>query len=621
MASTLSHRGPDDEGFYLRDGVGLGHRRLSIIDLDAGKQPICNEDETVWIVYNGEIYNYQALRKELLKKGHVFRTRTDTEVIIHLYEEFGETCVEKLNGMFAFAIWDCSAQKLFLARDRIGQKPLFYAFIGGQKFLFASEVKSILAASGIERKMDFEALHHYLSLRFIPSPRTMFEDIKKLPAGHFLVYEKGTIRINRYWDLFFTEKLALSDDEFVEGLRDKLSDCCRSHLVSDVPVGAFLSGGMDTSTIVAFMGNHLPSSFKTFAIGVAEQDYNELPYARMVAGKYHTEHIEEVVKADLVKLLPLMTWHLDEPSDPIAACMFHAARLASQHVKVVMGGDGGDELFAGFDRYIGVNYINYYAYLPILLRQALIGPVIKTIPDSFTYKSFTQRARWMHQLSFFSEGERYAEATAFFRFSHQDKKNLLGDSLWKILRENRSSEIIVEQYLKPNATTSLDKMLYADFMTRLTEHTLMLTDRMNMAHGLEARSPFLDHTLVEYMARFPENQKIRGRELKYVLRRVADRYLPPEILKRKKQGFMFPIAYWFRNELYAFLKNVLLESRLVKENFIQKNTVARLIEEHRNYKADHHVRLWMLLSLEVWFQIYIEQRETDSVENHMNEKM
>ncbi|MBE9573024.1 MAG: asparagine synthase (glutamine-hydrolyzing), partial [Proteobacteria bacterium] len=603
MANTLSHRGPDDEGFYFNTGIGMGHRRLSIIDLKSGRQPISNEDQSIWIVYNGEIYNYKILRKDLKKKGHIFRTNTDTEVIVHLYEELGERCVEKLSGMFAFAIWDDKAKKLFLARDRIGQKPIFYAQ-NGNGFLFASEVKAILAEGNIDREIDTEAIHHYLSLRFIPSPQTMFRKIKKLPPGHYLTYQDGAVRISRYWDLYFQEKLNLREDEFIDCLKEKLTETVESHLVSDVPVGAFLSGGMDTSMIVAIMGNLSQVPFKTFSIGVKEQDYNELPYARMVAEQYGTEHIEQIVEANLIKLIPQMIWHLDEPSDPIAACMFHAAKLASEHVKVVLGGDGGDELFAGFDRYMGMGMIDYYNLIPTIIRSKLLGPFIDLIPDSFAYKSLAQKMRWAHQLSSYQNGERYAEATAFFRFNHQEKRLLFSDSLWRGLQNIQSTNIITDQYNKANADDPIDKMLYADFMTRLSEHTLMLTDRMNMAHGLEARSPYLDHSLVELLAAFPSNIKIHGKRLKYVLRQLAKDYLPSEIVKRDKQGFMFPVAYWFRNELYAFIKSFLMESKLLKEGFFRKERVLELIEDHRNNRIDNHVRIWMLLNLEIWYRIY-----------------
>jgi asparagine synthase (glutamine-hydrolysing) len=609
MLRTITHRGPDDDGVYVNGHIGIGNCRLSIIDLPGGRQPLCNEDKTIWIVYNGEIYNYQQLRRDLEGKGHVFRTNSDTEVIVHLYEEVGERCVDKLSGMFAFAIWDEKQQKLTLARDRIGQKPLFYAQDGGA-FLFASEVKAILAAMKGEREIDYEAVHHYLSLRFIPAPRTMVRHIRKLPPAHILVYQAGRITISRYWELSFRQKLDLTEAELLACLRERLGQTVKSHLVSDVPVGAFLSGGMDSSMIVAMMGSALGNSFETFAIGVQEEDFSELPYARLVADRYQTGHIEECVKADLIHLLPRMIWHLDEPSDPIAACQFHAARLAARHVKVVLGGDGGDELFAGFDRYLGIGEVDYYTWIPALIRQKVLGPVIAQMPDSFAYKSLTQKLRWVHQLSQLPTlAERYAEATCFFRFSHRDKRMLFSDSLWDQVGHLNSADIIVEQFNGANAEDPIDRMIYADLMTRLPEHSLMLTDRMTMAHGLEARSPYLDHELVEFMASFPSDLKIRDRRLKYALRELAADYLPEPIVTRSKQGFMFPVAVWFRNELYPFVKQFLLDSHFVKEGILRREAVLRLVEDHRHHQVDNHVRLWMLLNLELWYQIFIQQRD------------
>lgn len=614
MNDVIVHRGPDDDGYYVDGTAGLGMRRLSIIDLNTGDQPISNEDRSIWIVFNGEIYNFKQLRKELEANGHAFTTNTDTEVIVHLYEDLGERCVEKLSGMFAFSIWDTREGKLFLARDRLGQKPLFYAQ-QGNTFLFASEIKAVLASGDVPREVDFESVYHYLSLRFIPPPQTMIQNIKKLPPAHTLTYQDGKISVARYWTLSFIQKSDLSEDDLIEGLKHKLEEAVESHMVSDVPVGAFLSGGMDSSTVVAMMAKVTSEPFKTFSIGVSEQDFNELPYARMVAEQYGTCHIEECVESNLIRLLPRMIWHLDEPSDPIAACMFHAAELASRHVKVVLGGDGGDELFAGFDRYLGVGYIDRYTLIPSLIRQRLIGPILDVVPDSFTYKSLTQKLRWVNQISALpSTGERYAEATLFFRFNEADKRALFNDGLWRQFGQLNSANVIVNQYNSPNAVDPVDRMLYADFVTRLPEHSLMLTDRMTMAHSLEARSPFLDHTLVEYMASFPSNFKIRNGELKYVLRRVASEYLPEKIVQREKQGFMFPIAYWFQNDLYEFIKGILLESRFVKEGLFRKEYISDLIESHRNNKVDNHVRLWMLLNLQLWYLLYIEQQGIEQVE-------
>jgi asparagine synthase (glutamine-hydrolysing) len=618
MLRTIVHRGPDDEGIYVDGSIGLGVRRLSIIDLPGGHQPICNEEGTIWIVFNGEIYNYKSLRRQLEGKGHHFQTQSDTEVIVHLYEEYGERCVEQLKGMFVFGIWDEKWQKLVLVRDRLGQKPLFYAQ-EGQEFFFASEIKAILAVSKQPRQVDFESLHHYLSLRFIPPPRTMLRHVKKLPPAHVLVYQRGSIMLSRYWDLSFNQKLELSEDEVRVGLQQKLTQTIESHLVSDVPVGAYLSGGLDSSMIVAVMAKDLGQTFKTFSVGVQEDDFNELPYARQVAAQYHTDHIEKCVQANLIDLLPRMIWHLDEPSDPIAACMYHAAELASRHVKVVMGGDGGDELFAGFDRYLGVGYVDAYAMIPAFIRESILEPVIERMPDNFSYKNLTQKARWAHYLSRFpSLGERYAEATLFFRFNHQDKRALFSDGLWDQLGEKNSAEIIVEHYEGANAHDPIDRMLYADFMTRLPEHSLMLTDRMTMAHGLEARSPYLDHELVEYVAAFPSRLKIRGRETKRILRKLAKGYLPERIVQREKQGFMFPIAYWFRNELYGLVKDSVLESYFVREGIFRRKSVERLLEEHRENRFDHHVRLWMLLNLAIWHQLYIENETVETISEELD---
>jgi asparagine synthase (glutamine-hydrolysing) len=621
MLNVLAHRGPDDEGYYAHGSIGLGNRRLSVIDIKGGHQPISNEDGTVWVVCNGEIYNFLKLREVLENQGHRFQTRTDIEVIVHLYEEYGENCVTRLDGMFAFAIWDQKRQKLILARDRIGQKPLYYSQVGEQ-FLFASEIKSILASSQHERELDNESIHHYLSLRFIPSPHTMIRNIMKVPPANYLVFEDGKIEIVQYWNLDFSNKLDLGDEEYLDQLRMRLIEKVNSHLISDVPVGAYLSGGLDSSMIAAVMAKDLGLKFKTFAIGVKEQDFNELPYARQVSEHIGTQHIEQYVEANLIQMLPNIIWHMDEPSDPIAACMYLAAKLASQHVKVVLSGDGGDELFAGFDRYRGFEYINHYSLIPSFIRQSMISPVLSSIPDSFTYKSWTQKLRWVHSLSEYKGmGEQYAEATCFFRFNHSNKKSLYQPNLWKQLNGLNSSTVITKHYYAGFASDPIDRMLYADFMTRLPEHSLMLTDRMSMAHGLEARAPFLDHELIEFMAAFPARLKIKGKQTKYILRKLARDYLPENIVRRQKQGFMFPVAYWFRNELYAFLKNILMDSYFVKSGLFNGNEVSRLLEDHRSNRIDNHVRLWMLLNLEVWYRIYIEQQDHQWISEGMKERL
>lgn len=605
MLHTIVHRGPDEEGWWIEDGIGLGSRRLSVIDLSQGQQPIGNESGDVQIVFNGEIYNYRELRQDLEARGHQFRTQTDTEVIVHLYEDLGEACVDKLSGMFAFAIWDRRQQKLLLARDRLGQKPLYYA-TNGERLLFASEIKALLAVRREPAAVNYDAMHQYLSLRFIAPPQTMFEGIHKLPAAHLLVFQAGELRIRPYWQLSFEDKLDASEEDYLERLEEALTRAVGSHLVSDVPLGAFLSGGMDSSMVVALMSQQGSAPTRTFAIGTEEQSFNELPYARQVAAYYSTQHIEQVVKADMINLLPKMIWHMDEPSDPIAACMFLAARVASQNVKVVLGGDGGDELFAGFDRYKGVGPLAYYAAIPQLIRQQVIARLLNRVPENFAYKSITQKLRWAQQLSYYEDpAERFAQATVFFRFTHETKSELFHDDLWARLGQVNAASVIADAYRGAPARTALDRMLYTDIVTRLPEHSLMLTDRMTMAHSLEARSPFLDHELVELLARFPDHLKVRGRELKYILRQLGKSYLPGSILQRPKQGFMLPVAYWFRHELASYLRELLLNSYFVEQGIFNKTTVTRLIDEHEQGRVDHHVRLWMLLNLEIWHQTFI----------------
>jgi asparagine synthase (glutamine-hydrolysing) len=463
-------------------------------------------------------------------------------------------------------------------------------------------------------------MHDYLSLRFISPPRTIFRGILKLPPAHTLVFQNGQIQIQRYWQLSFSEKLSLPESEIIEAIREQLRCTIDSHLLSDVPVGAFLSGGLDSSLIVAILGRDLGLKPQTFSVGVEESDFDETPYARLVADYYQTDHVEELAAAHLIQSLPKMIWHLDEPSDPIAACMYQAARLASSHVKVVLGGDGGDELFAGFDRYVGNRYISLYSLMPLFLRRGLMEPILDRLPDSFTYKSLTQKLRWVHKLSLQpTSAEKYAEATCFFRFTHADKKELYEESLWKELGNRNSASAIIEPFDQTDSDDLLDRMLYTDFVTRLPEHSLMLTDRMTMAHGLEARSPFLDHELVALLAKVPADIKIQHNQPKYLMRKLAADYLPAPILHREKQGFMLPVAYWFRTDLFHLISQTLENSCFVKEGWFRKETVKKLLAEHRSNRKDHHVRLWMLLNLELWHQLYIEGIKQNTLTERLQE--
>ena len=620
MAAAIAHRGPDDEGFYVGGPAGLGCRRLAIIDVEGGHQPISNEDGSLHVVLNGEIYNHRELRAQLRERGHRFATTSDTEVIVHLYEERGDDCVAALEGMFAFALWDERRQRLLLARDPLGQKPLYWTALR-DGIRFASEIKALLAVDGVSAAIDPEALHHYLSLRFIPPPSTMFAGIRKLPAAHRLVYADGEVRVERYWQLSFANPLEGSDAEILEQVETGLRRAVSSHLVSDVPVGALLSGGMDSSVVVALASGELPKPFRTFAIGTGEPSFDERAHARRVAAHCGTEHTDLRVEPGLVTLLPRIVHHMDEPSDPIAACTYHAAELASRHVKVVLGGDGGDETFGGFDRYAGVSWVAPYAGLPAWLRHATLGAALRMLPESLAYKSWTQRLRWFDRLGEHRDpDERYAAATVFFRFDHAAKAALLGPAVWPLVRDVNAADAIVRELRAADASAAIDRMLAADFATRLPEHSLMLTDRMSMAHGLEVRSPLLDRRLVELMARVPSRLKVRGRRLKVALRRIARPWLPPEIIARPKQGFMFPIAHWLRGSLRELARDTLAGAHSVRDGIFRREAALALMDEHAAGTIDHHVRIWMLLNVEIWYRMFVEGTSAEQLEEELRSR-
>jgi asparagine synthase (glutamine-hydrolysing) len=619
MNTVLTHRGPDGEGYYFNGPIGLGHRRLSIIDLAGGRQPLSNEDETVWIVLNGEIYNFPELRRTLEAAGHRFKTSTDTEVIVHLYEEYGTECVRHLRGMFAFAIWDQRRRRLFLARDHVGQKPLFYYHANGV-FAFASEIKALLRTGHVRAQMDVVAMNHLISLRYTPETRTLFKDIHKLPAGHWMTVENGKVRTQKYWQLDYTRKLNRGEDDVVAELKSLLLDSVKSHLVSDVPVGAFLSGGIDSSTVASMMAFTSSNPIQTFSIGVRETDFNELPYARLVAGKYNTQHYENIADNRLITLLPKLIWHMDEIADPFGFGVFLVAQLAKSHVKVVLGGDGGDELFGGYDRYVGNRLVDYFCFLPILLRKKVFPSLIRLLPDSYGYNSTTQKLRWLNDMSLTSGGHRYAHSMSYLRFPQDAKELLFSPSLRRDLNGLfDSTPHILEHFNSSCADDVIDKMLYTDMMTRMPEHLLLLVDHMTMAHSLEDRSPLLDYRMVEFAASIPANLKVRGNRLKHIFREVAKHFLPPSLLSRSKQGFSFPLAYWMKSELGNLLENLFLKSRLAEEGYFQRDYMQQLLAQHRSGQMDHNYRLWILLNLELWWRMYIDGCSVETLDQLINE--
>ena len=539
MLALLRHRGPDDEGIERLGPATLGNRRLSIIDLAGGRQPMLNAGRTLAVVFNGEIYNFPALRRGLEAEGREFRTRSDTEILLHLYEKYGVDCVNHLDGMFAFGLWDAPQRRLLLARDHMGQKPLFYGQTAGG-FVFASEVKAVLASGLVAREVDLEALFHYISLRFIPDQLTLFKGVHKLPAGHRLVYADGIARVEQYWGFSCVAKQTGTEAELTDALDHGLRETVRAHLLSDVPVGSFLSGGIDSSLVTALMAGESPDPVPTFSIGVREQAFNELPFAAQVARRYGTRHHEEVVTADLVRLVPKMVWHLDEPADPYGAGVYQVASLAARHVKVVLSGDGGDELFAGYDRFAGQRLATTYALLPRALRRTLLRRLIGLVPESFGYQSLAQKLRWLNEMSLLDAGERYAASMSFLRFTEDAKQALFTPEARAGLGGLDSTEKILIHFNSTNAEELVDRMLYTDLMTRIPDHLLPTVDRMAMAHGLEVRPPLLEHRMVEFAAGVPADLKLRGTKLKYILRRVAARYLPSDADRSAQAGVRLP---------------------------------------------------------------------------------
>ncbi len=606
MGRVLVHRGPDDVGIHVDGPIGMGNRRLSIIDLAGGHQPIFNEDGTIWIVFNGEIYNYRELREKLLQRGHKFQTNSDTEAIVHLYEDEGVDCVKRLQGMFAFAIWDEPRQRLFIARDHLGQKPLYYHYRPGL-FLFASEMKAILETGDVAPESNPEAMHHYLSLRFVPPPDTMFKDIYKLRPAHSLVLENGNLTISRYWELNYEPKVKMSVKEAVAALDQVLGDAVESHLVSDVKVGALLSGGLDSGLVTALMSTRTKSQVSTFSVGVTERDWNELPYARMVAQRYDTDHFDVVVKPNPLEILPTLIWHLDEPSDPSAACKYFVAQEASKHVKVVLGGDGGDEMLGGYDRYVGNRFIKYYCALPKALRNQVVRRLMSVVPESFTYKSLASKLRWLDQMSNASEDQRYAASVNFFRFDEDTKRRVYSPAFAARVGHLDSIDYIASVFNSAPVNDIVDKMLYTDVNTQLAEHGEMIVDRTTMAFSLESRSPFLDRKVAEFCATLPPNLKLRQHRLRFLERELAKKYLPTEVVKRRKQGFGLPLGYWFKDTLGELTADLFRSSSLAEAGFVTSEGLLSVLNEHRHAGIDHSHRLWILLNLEMWHRIFIQR--------------
>jgi asparagine synthase (glutamine-hydrolysing) len=618
MCDAIRHRGPDDWGTFIEGGVGLGMRRLSIIDLAGGHQPIANEDESVQVVLNGEIYNHEALRRELMARGHRFRTRTDTEVLVHLYEDDGELMLQRLRGMFAFALWDRRRGRLLVARDHFGQKPLFYTESGG-RLTFASEIKALLARDPSLATLSPFALDQYLTLRFVQAPDTFFERIRALPPAHFLVWDGGAPRVERYWDLAYGPKWTYSEAETLERIDALLAETVALHLTSDVPVGAFLSGGLDSTLIAAYASKVLGPELRTFSMGIPYRDLNELPAAGAVARLYGTRHFAEEVTPSVGADLPRLISALDEPADPLSICLLHLARMTAREVKVVLGGDGGDELFGGYDRYAADRWLDAYRAVPEVVRNLVANQVLQRLPDQFTFKSLTHKLRWVDLMARKTGGERYAESLQYFWFNEARRAELYTPGFRAKLGSRRPETCLLDLYATGNADQAVDRMMYVDVMSRLPGQSLMILDRATMAYSLESRSPFLDPRFAEFMARVPVNLKVRGRRLRYLERRLGERYLPAEVLARKKQGFASPLMYIMDDEVRTLAPALLRRSELVRDGYLEGAAVGRLVDEHLARRRDHGNRIWLLLSAEVWYRRYIGGRSREDLEAELED--
>ncbi len=611
MCQVLRHRGPDGEGIYLKGPVGLGHRRLAIIDLSpSGRQPMPNEDGTLWITFNGEIYNFQALRDDLLKKGHRFRSKTDTEVILHLYEEKGVGCLQDLRGMFAFALWDEKAKVLFLARDRLGKKPLFY-YADQEKFLFASEPKAILQDPWVKVEPDLEAIHHYLTYGYVPSPFSAFQGIRKLPPAHYLLLKEGSIRVERYWRLSYKKQgsgvggRGSGEEALCQELLERLREAVKLRMVSDVPLGAFLSGGIDSSAVVAFMSELSSEPVKTFSIGFEEEEYNELPYARLVAKRFGTDHHEFIVKPDAVEVLPKLIWHYNEPfADSSAVPTFYLAKMTRGHVTVALNGDGGDENFAGYDRYVANRMACRYDRLPFLLRRALERGADRFLRSSRP-GSLRNRARRFFEAISAEPRRRYSRWMS--HFTNERKEDLYTVAFKQAVGGLDAVDLLVKAYEASDAPDFTDATLDVDVQMYLPDDLLVKVDIASMAHGLEARSPLLDHRFMEFAASLPSALKLKGHVQKYLLKKALKGLLPDEILQRPKKGFGVPIDHWFRHDLKEMAYDLLLDRRSLERGYFKREAVERLLDEHCRGKGNWHYLLWNLLMLELWHRMFIDE--------------
>lgn len=594
MCDAIRHRGPDDDGFFVGDGVGLGMRRLAIIDVAGGHQPIFNEDRSCTIVYNGEIYNHRDVRRELEKRGHRYTTNSDTETVLHAYEEYGVDCVKHLRGMFAIAIWDAPRQRLFLARDRLGKKPLYYLH-DARRLAFCSELKSIAALPDVERRVNPQAVADYVAWGYVPDPLSIYQGIAKLPPAHWLTYENGRVHVERYWDVSYAPAAKVQPEAFyIERTLELLDEAVRIRLMSEVPLGAFLSGGTDSSVVVALMTKHSRERVKTFSIGFEEPEYNELPYARKVADHFGTEHHEEIVRPDVDRDVTALVRQFDEPfADSSMIPTYYVSRAARKHVTVALSGDGGDELFAGYLRYVDGASVRSATRLPAALRNAVLGPLARALPPG------TKGIDRLRDLLGTPDQYYVRHMTRGLTHTYRD---VFADDFLRQL-EHRDPSYVATPFLRAARDWDpLSRRQYLDTHTYLPGDILTKVDRASMIVSLECRAPILDHVLAEFAATIPVELRTKGMTTKYLLKKVAERLMPAEMVHRPKMGFAVPVAYWLKKEWAARSEEILLGKTALDRGVFQEAFLRRVVSEHRAGKRDNSSMIWSLMMLELWWR-------------------
>ncbi len=621
MCNVIIHRGPDEEGYYVASkfkvqslklenetvgDIGLGIRRLAIIDLQTGSQPIHNEDNTLWIVCNGEIYNFLDLKEDLLKKGHKFYTKTDVETVVHLYEDFDIDCLKHLRGMYAFALWDQKKQRLFLTRDRVGKKPLYYTIHNGS-LIFASEIKAILQYLNFTPEINFEAINYFLTYQYIPQPITIFKGIFKLPPASYMLCDKnGNIKIERYWELDFRKKQNITFNEAKQKIKEILTEATKLRLISDVPIGAFLSGGHDSSIIVGLMSQNSAQKVKTFSVGFKEQDFSELKYAKIVAKHFDTEHTEIIVEPKMAEVLPKLVWFYDQPfADTSMVPSYYVANVTRNYVKVALNGDGGDENFCGYLRYPAIKLASLFPFE--LLGNNFYTEVGKVIPLIETTSAKNKLRYFRRFFTALGNPTPVRQVLWHCFFTNEQKDFIYSDFMKSVVNQN-VYHYLIDTYHTAKAYDIIDKISYTDINTYLPECLLVKMDIASMANSLEARSPFLDHKLLEFTATIPSSWKLGyGFITKYILKETFKDFLPKDIIKRHKQGFGLPIGKWLRYELKDFVKEILCSEKFIFRGLFNYKNIKVLLEKHFSGKEDHGYRIFALINLELWFRIFVDK--------------